>query len=227
MTKSKFSDLSIVIPSKFEAEGIQKIIDNALIYSDDVIVVDGNSNDGTKEICDKNKIKFFEDGNSGKGKAMSIGVNNSDNDLIIFYDSDGSHDHNDIPNIYEKLKNNYDLVLTSRRTGGSHDVDLSFNGLIRSFGCDLLVFLLNTRFNQNFTDILYSFRGMKKEKYINLDLKEEGFLIEQEMIIKSIKNKFEICQIPSREGKRKWGSSKLRTISGIKFLYKLILEFFK
>lgn len=227
MTQNRLKNLSIVIPSKFEVGGIKKIIENAFIYSDDIIVVDGNSNDGTKEICEESNVNFFEDGNTGKGMAMSIGVDKAKYDFVIFYDSDGSHDHHDIPKIYEELINDNDLVLTSRRTGGSHDVDLSFNGLIRSFGCDLLVFLLNTRFKKNFTDILYSFRGMKKDKYISLGLKEVGFIIEQEMIIKAIKQNFKITQIPSREGKRKWGKSKLKTIAGLKFLFKLLLEFIK
>ena len=221
-------NLSIIIPSKLEADGITEIINNAKIFSNDIIVVDGNSNDGTREICLELNVKFFEDDNTGKGKAMRIGVDHAKYNNIIFYDSDGSHDYNDIKKIYEELiKDDSDLVLTSRRTGGSFDVDISATGLIRSFGCDLLVYFLNKRFNTTFTDILYSFRGIKKNIFLNLSLRENGFIIEQEMIINAIRKGYKIKELPSREGQRKWGKSKLRTIAGLKFLFKIFKAFLK
>ena len=96
----KFDDLSIIIPCKNEALGMQKIINSVKKYSDDIIVVDGNSNDGTKEICESNGVKFINEIShgvvTGKGNAMRIGVGVSKHDHILFFDADGSHNPEDI-----------------------------------------------------------------------------------------------------------------------------------
>lgn len=222
----KFDDLSIVIPCKNEAQGIQRIINSVKKYSDDIVVVDGNSNDGTKELCETNDIKFINEisnGNiTGKGNAMKIGVAASKNEYVLFFDADGSHNPEDINFLYDTIKKTKaDLVISSRRTGGSLDLNNSFFGLIRSWGCDFLAYIINKKYNTNLSDVLYSFRIIKKNIFLNLNLVENKFGIEQEMVQKSLKNKNHIVEIPSREFSRGWGKSKLRTISGIYFLLML------
>ena len=223
----KFDDLSIVIPCKNEVIGIQKIIDSVKDYSNDIIVVDGNSNDGTKEVCESNNIKFINEisnsGITGKGNAMRLGVNTSKNEYVLFFDADGSHNPDDISSIYNTIKkNNADLVITSRRTGGSLDLNNTFFGLIRSWGCDFLAYVINQKYKTNLSDVLYSFRIIKREVFLDLKLIENKFGIEQEMVQKCLKEGKNIVEIPSREFSRGWGKSKLRTISGIYFLFMLV-----
>lgn len=222
----KFDDLSIVIPCKNEAQGIQKIINSVKKYSDDIVVVDGNSNDGTKELCETNDIKFINEISNGKitgkGNAMRIGVAASKNKYVLFFDADGSHNPEDINFLYDTIKKrNVDLVISSRRTGGSLDLNNSFFGLIRSWGCDFLAYIINKKYNTNLSDVLYSFRIIKKNTFLNLNLVENKFGIEQEMVQKCLKNKKYIIEVPSREFSRGWGKSKLKTISGIYFLFML------
>lgn len=220
------NQLSIIIPAKDEGAGIEQIIRSAQSYADDVIVVDANSKDGTKDICEKYGVRYLLDDGRGKGSAMHIGVNNSTYEDIIFYDADGSHDDRDIPEFIRLLKTtNLDMITASRRTGGTLDLDLSFSGLIRSTGCDLLTFLVNTRYKSQLTDVLYSFRGIRKSTWAALELKEPGFGIEQEMIMNALARKFEIKEIPSREQMRGWGKSKLSTYQGIYFLWMIIKRF--
>src|SRR3990172_1911122 len=94
------SKVSIIIACKNEGEGIKKILQSVKEYSSDIIVVDGHSNDGTEE----------------KAK----------NSLLVFFDADGSHDERDIPGLVSPIfKKEADLVMGSRRTGGSFDVNVN------------------------------------------------------------------------------------------------------
>ena len=45
------SKVSIVIPAKNEAEGLAKILKSIKEYADEIIVVDGHSNDGSRKIA--------------------------------------------------------------------------------------------------------------------------------------------------------------------------------
>ena len=53
------SKVSIVIACKNEGEGIRRILNSVKKYSTDVIVVDGHSNDGTREIVEESGVRFF------------------------------------------------------------------------------------------------------------------------------------------------------------------------
>ena len=61
------SKVSIIIACKNEGEGIKKILESVKKYSNDIIVVDGHSNDGTEEIVKKFKASFFLDNKKGRG----------------------------------------------------------------------------------------------------------------------------------------------------------------
>jgi len=218
------SKVSIIIACKNEGDGIRKILQSVKKYSDDIIVVDGHSNDGTEEIVKKFKASFFLDNKKGRGDAIKIGIKKAKSDILVFFDADGSHDEKDIPNLVGPiLKKEADLVVGSRRTGGSFDVNINLTGIIRSAGCDFLVSLVNHKFKTSLTDILYSFRAIKAATARKLNFKSNDFCIEQEVVIFCLKNGYKVEEIPSREKSRGWGKSKLHTLMGIKFIL-LILK---
>ncbi len=219
------SDLSIIIPSKKECKNLEFIIPKLQKYSKEIIVVDSDTNDGTKELCNKLNIKYIKDNNKGKGDAQRIGAKFCEKKYIIFFDSDGSHDENDIPKLYEKItRNDIDLVICSRKTGGSYDLtaNISVMGFIRAMGTDFLSLLLNKIFKTKISDVLYSLKAIEKKRFLELNTKENHFGIELDIILRSIKKEFNIYELPSREKKRVYGHSKLRTITGIYFIYQII-----
>ncbi|HYM65166.1 MAG TPA: glycosyltransferase [Candidatus Sulfotelmatobacter sp.] len=215
--------ISIIIPCKDEAEGLRKIIRSIRKYSDDIIVMDGHSKDNTKQIVTEEKTRYFLDHGKGRGEAVRDGFKKAKNEYILVFDADGSSDYKDIPKILSPLfKENADLVIGSRRTGGSFDLKMDFMGLIRSSGSDFLVYLVNRRFNADFSDILFGFRALKKSKVAKLNLKANGHELEQEMVVNALKKGLKIVEVPSRENARKWGKSKLKTLTGIKFIFHLL-----
>lgn len=226
--KSRVLPISIVIPAKNEGEGIKEIIRSVKPYAKDIIVVDANSKDGTREIAQSENVRFYTDNGKGRGSGVILGIKKSLHSIIVLVDADGSHNTGDIPILVSYLKvANSDMVIASRRTGGSTDMQLNINGLLRSLGSDILTMLLNYRFKTNYTDILYSFRVLKKEKFHKAKIHSQDFAIEQDMLIAFLKKGYKVVEIPSRESARKWGKSKLRTITGIKLLIQLMYSLYK
>lgn len=217
--------LTILIPTKNEGEGIEWVIKSLKPYAGEIIVIDGHSNDGTYEIAKRLGCRFFLDHNLGKGEAVRLGLAKAKGEVVIIFDGDGSPDLADIPNLVEPiLEDKADLVISSRRTGGTFDTNPVLTGLVRTAGADLLAALINHRFGTKFTDVLYSFRGIRKSIVPKLKLLANDFTIEQEIVIKSLKKNFRVLEIPSREKARQWGNSKLKTIAGLKMLLHLLKE---
>ena len=220
-------NLSIIVSSKKECENLKTILPILREKTDNVIVVDGHSKDGTEEVCLLNKTTFVLDNGLGKGDAQRVGALKAKYDYIIFYDADGSHDPNDIEKLYNEITSEkFELIVCSRKKGGSFDLtaNITFMGFIRSTGCDFLTLLFNKLFKTEFSDILYSLKSIKKDKFNNLDTTENGFGIEIDILAKSVKKKYRIKEIPSRENARVHGESKLSTAFGVYFIYQIFRE---
>lgn len=220
-------NLSIIVAAKEEDKNLADILPRLKKYSEDIVVVDGHSKDNTKSICNKNGVNFVLDNRLGKGDAQRVGAVNAKKDYIIFFDADGSHDENDINYIYELIiSQKYDLVICSRKKGGSYDLtaNITFIGFIRSTGCDFLTLIFNKFFKTNFSDILFSYKSIRKDKFLNLNTKENGFGIEIDILVNSVKKEYSIIEIPSRENSRVHGKSKLNTFFGIYFIYQIIRD---
>ncbi len=219
--------VTILVPTKDEGEGIEEVIKSLKPYAGEIIIVDGHSDDGTDKIARKLDCRFFLDHGLGKGDGVRLGLTKAKGEVVLIFDGDDSSDIKDIPSLVEPiLQNKADLVIGSRRTGGTFDTNPVLTGLVRTAGADLLAALLNHRFGTKFTDILYSFRAIRRSIVLKLDLLANDFTIEQEMVINCLKKNFIVLEIPSREKARRWGQSKLRTISGIKMLLHLLKECF-
>lgn len=85
--------VSIIIPAHNEKERISDILNqlNGLSFSNEIIVVDDASKDGTGDFVKKNfagvKVITHET-NKGKFQAMKTGVEESKGDIILFLDAD-------------------------------------------------------------------------------------------------------------------------------------------
>lgn len=219
--------VTIIVPAKNEGEGLKRILTSIKPYAKEIIVVDGHSTDDTKEITLKSGALYFLDNKKGRGDAVRIGIIKAKGDYLLFFDADGSHNAKEIPSLLTPLfKDQADVVIGSRRTGGSFDLNMDFFGIIRSAGADFLVYLVNKHFNTKYSDILFSFRAIKKSTAKKLKLTANGFEIEEELVVKTLKKKYRLIEVPTRENARMWGKSKLHTITGIKFIFFLLKELY-
>jgi hypothetical protein len=81
---------------------------------------------------------------------------------------------------------------------------------------------LNKLFKTEISDVLYSLKAINRQKFLDLETKENHFGIELDIILRSIKKNYRIFELSSREKKRVHGQSKLKTISGIYFIFQIL-----
>ena len=203
-------DISVVICAKNEARGIKEVIDSCKPHCQEVIVVDGHSKDNTREIATANGAVVYLDHGKGKGDGIRTGILKAKGEIIVFMDADLSHESKDIPNLVKPIvEHDFDVVVGSRKLGGSDELHGSLSEFIRLMGSGIITLAINYRFGIRLTDTQNGFRAIRTAVALKLGLKEDIFTIEQEMIMKALKKGFRITEIPSHEYKRKYGNSRI------------------
>ncbi len=195
--------VSVVIPCYNEEKTIEKVITKVLNQKDiveEVIVIDDNSTDKSKEIISRlsekdSKIKFFfKDKNEGKGSALIKGFELSNEEIILIQDADLEYD----PSEYQKLikpfiESNADVVYGSRFMGGDM-VRLHF--FWHFIANKILTFICNIVTNLNMSDMETGYKLIKK-KYLNrIFLKEKSFGIEPELTVKLARLRLVFYEVP-------------------------------
>lgn len=203
-------NITLVICCKNEFRSIASVIQNSKSYVDTIIVIDGHSNDTSRDVAKKSGAKVYQDHGFGKGDAIQTGIKKADGDIIVFMDADGSHNPSDIPKLVKPIvEGQADLVIASRGIGGSDELNGEFEPNIRMIGSAIITQIINWRYHARITDSQNGFRAIRTSVAKRLRLQETSYTIEQEMIMKALKNNFRITEIPSHEFKRTYGSSKI------------------
>lgn len=215
--------ISCIIPAKNEESTIEEVISGVKKYCDEVIVVDGKSTDRTAERARSAGAIVITDHGLGKGEAMKLGAKRASGDILVFVDGDGSHNPADIPSLVKPIKNGTaDLIIGSRLKGGSDEAFVSIENILRMMGGLFLSYIIKKIWKIELTDCLSGFKAIKREKFLNLNLRRNDFVIEEEIVIKILKDSGKIIEIPSHEFARKGGISKLKTLEGWKFILFLL-----
>ena len=84
--------------------------------------------------------------------------------------------------------------------------------------------IANLLWNGKLTDSINGFRAIKKSIYQELKPDSEGFGIEYQLSIRSLKRGYKIKEIPTYEGDRIGGQSTARTIPTGLYFVKLLLR---
>lgn len=113
--------LSIIIPVYNEEKIIETTLKQVINFFDqkeieyELIVVDNDSTDGTKEILQKfaSRLEIITASEHGKGYAVKQGVFAASGDLIIFFDADLSAPLSEFDNLVQYTAR-YDIVIGSR-----------------------------------------------------------------------------------------------------------------
>ena len=219
--------VAIIIPTKNEVEGVKKVLPKLnKEWADEIVLVDGNSTDGTVEEATKQGFKVIHQKDKGAGNAMRLGVKNTNSDFVMFFSPDGNHVPEDIPRLIEKIKEGYDMVHLSRfgKNSSSQDARDYFYGY---FGNNMFTFLVNIFFGGNYTDSLNGFRIFKRDAFERLETQSESLVIDQETYIRALKKKFKSCEIDGDEPSRIGGERKMKPIiTGSQLGWQIIKEFF-
>lgn len=218
MSKEK---VTVIIPTLNEIDCIKYVLEElSQLNIGEILVVDGNSTDGTPELVEKLGFKVIMQEGKGYGNAMKTGLKHADGDIIIPMDADGSYNPKDVSRLVKCIENGSDVVFGSRYLpeSGSHD-----DTIIRYVGNMFFTFLLNKIHGVKISDSLFLYVAAKKEVFESLDLQSSGFEYCIEFPIKVQRAGFTYKEIPSFERERIAGESKVNAfLDGLRILWYLL-----
>jgi dolichol-phosphate mannosyltransferase len=214
------SETLVIVPSYNERENLPRVAQRlmSLPVPVDMLVVDGNSPDGTGQVADELAAKnprihvLHEREKSGLGRAYIAGfkwalANNYE--FIFEMDCDISHNPDDIPAFLEAARDS-DLVLGSRYVGGIRVMNWPLRRLMLSrFAGKYVMFVTG----MPFTDPTGGYKCFRRCALQALDFDKiqcYGYGFQIELTNKLWREGFKVVEVPIVFTERTHGQSKMR-----------------
>lgn len=207
--------ISVIIPALNEEKTVASVIrDFKVPEVDEIIVVDGNSEDNTVNLAQKAGARVITKPSSsipGYGEKLKYGMEMAKGDILILTEADGTFKARDLGKILEYLKD-ADMVIGTRTTrqmieqGANMDMFLRWGNV---FLGKLLEFLW-WEDEPRFTDVGCTYRGLWKETFLKVrdNIQASGAEFSVEMMIEFIRAKKRVIEIPVSYHRRVGGMSK-------------------
>lgn len=228
----KGKKVSVVMPAYNEEEYIAKAVKefSSIPEVDEVIVVNNNSTDRTKELAVKAGAIVVDEEKQGYGYACQRALKEASGDLIILVEPDGTFSAHDIEK-FLAYSNDFDFVIGSR-TSKEMIHEGANMGKFLKWGNWALAKMIEVLFNgPSLTDVGCTYRLIKRDALEKIKDKFTvgGSHFSPEMMILAIKSRIPMIEIPVNYKERK-GSSKItgRKWSAFKLglrMIKLILSY--
>jgi len=231
--------VSVVVPARNEARNLEITLPALAAVRPaihEIIVVDGNSVDGTAETAQRvlPDVKVINQTRTGKGNALACGFAAATGDLIVMFDADGSADPAEIPAFVAALVAGADFAKGSRFTAGGGSDDITPLRYAGNAGLNLVA---NTLFGTGHTDLCYGYNAFWADILPVLDLPPldapaamvwgDGFEIETLLNCRVAVGGLTVAEVPSVERPRIFGTTNLRTFAdGSRVLRTLLVERF-
>lgn len=188
------AEVCILIPTLNEAATIGQLIkDFRQEGFSNILVIDGNSKDGTGQIAEAEGAKVVMQTEKGKGQAMIQAFGLIENPYVILVDGDGTYLASEARSLLNPiLEGRADHVIGNRlenySTGAFTKLNLVGNHLINMF--------FDIAYEVNLKDILSGYRAFTLESVRELELNKTGFEIETEISVECILKKQRVEEVP-------------------------------
>jgi dolichol-phosphate hexosyltransferase len=193
----------------------------------DVLVLDGNSTDGTREVAERLRADVLLQRGTGKGGAIRQGLDaalSRGYTSIGVLDADGTYPCDRLPALFDLLETDADLVAGIRRP---KDVSTATaRDMVHRVGNGLLNLCAAQLSHGPILDVCSGFWGLRAEVVPSLNLESNGFEVESELFVKSVRQGLRIVQIPI-EYRTRIGEAKLHAVrDGARILRSIVRHSF-
>ncbi len=164
-----------------------------------ILVADGNSTDGTKEIAEKLGAKVFVQKGKGKGAAMIEAFSLITDPYVLLLDGDGTNSPADADKMVEPLfAGRADHVIGNR----CETYEKGAHTRLNFFGNNVMNRMFKWAHGVYMTDILSGYRAFTKASLEQMKLKEAGFEIETEISSEVVHHNLRFEVVPTYYKKR-------------------------
>jgi glycosyltransferase involved in cell wall biosynthesis len=214
--------ISVVIPTLNEEANIGRLILEIIkVYPEggvEVVVIDGNSTDGTQEIVrgfssTYSNVRLVVQKSRGFANALAEGITAARGEVIVTMDAE-NHLPSEIPKLVSELEvKSFDVVVGSRFVRGA-DVELERKRLLSSKIANKIA---RVALKLNVQDCSSGFRAYKAEAVRSAvrNLRTKYFSAQVEILEKISKNAGKLGEIPVHYVRREGGESKFRFKSAV------------
>lgn len=214
---SKCIDLTLIVPAYNEAQNLEAILPKLKNVLDktnlsfEVLIVDTiEKTDNTEELCAQFEVDYIKrEGSDDYSDAVKTGIKRAQGQKTIFFDADGSHNPDFIPELL-KYKDDYDIVIASRYVeggGSDNNILLKYMSLILNKSYS---WILNIKCN----DLSNGFKLYDTEQLKALNLRCSNFDVIEEIIYKLCRYNAgeKIKEVPYYFENRKFGKTKRKLL---------------
>jgi len=205
-------------------------------WYDQLLIVDGQSTDGTIEYAQQMQYPFIIQKKKGMRHAYMEALPHVTGDVILTFSPDGNSIPELIPACIDKMKEGYDMVIVSRYAQGAKSYD---DDAVTGFGNKLFTTSINVLHGGHYTDAMVIYRAYRKDLIYELDLdKDASFETEERLFktniswepllsIRAAKRKLKVADIPGDEPAREGGERKLQVLRwGAAYMFEVFREAF-
>ncbi|WP_049922172.1 S-layer glycoprotein N-glycosyltransferase AglJ [Halopiger djelfimassiliensis] len=186
-------EVCILIPTLNEAATIGDVIDGFHEHGyTNVVVIDGGSDDETREIASEHGAQVLTQSGDGKGQAVREAVEYITVPYVLMLDGDGTYDPADADRMLEPLSRGYDHVIGNRFADMDDDAMRALNG----FGNRMINRAFRVIHGADYEDILSGYRAFTVDSFERLSLDSDGFTIETELAVECVKHGVETTVVP-------------------------------
>ena len=179
---------TIILPVKNEEESITKTI-NAIkdVCDNHILVVDGHSTDDTTFYASQfDDVEIIYDVNKGKGAALRQAFDHCAPRDVVFVDADGTYEVHRIKEFINALEEGYDVVVGRKHY--TKDVKPRVLGIgLYYLGDYIWKVAFKIFYGKITSNNISGYRGISRRAIELMQLESNGFNIETECEIKSLK----------------------------------------
>jgi glycosyltransferase involved in cell wall biosynthesis len=214
-------DISVILPVINERDNLLVLLPRIQAslerekLSYEIIVVDGNSIDGTREAAEDLGARVVRERRRGFAGALETGFAEAAGDYVLTLDADLSHDPDFIGKMWV-ARHRGDIVVASRYTRGG----VVYTSFIRRWTSFLLNLVLGRMLSIPVRDMSSGFRLYRREALRELKLISENLEVQEEILVRAYARGFSIVEVPFVYFPRATGRSHTRLISfGLDILF--------
>lgn len=229
--------VTLLVPTLNEIDGMKTIMPQIKPeWFDQILVIDGNSTDGTVEYAKAQGYDVVIQQKKGMRNAYMEAWPHIKGDVVLTFSPDGNSIPELIPACIAKYKEGYDMVIVSRYAEGAKSYD---DDAITAFGNKMFTTFINLFHGAKYTDAMVIYRMYRKDLIYELDLdKDSSYELEEKMFgtniswepllsIRAAKRKLKCADIPGDEPAREGGERKLQVLRwGAAYMWEVFREIF-